>query len=322
MKNLIWLGVLSFAVSLACVPAWSRLPAQTISRPVQKTAQKTTRIAAASQNAIDAEDQIFAVVNAIDDVPVPAQESGPISKVLLKEGETVEEGQLMVEMDSTTAALEHEAAVSAFQAAQAKAEDPTEIEFAQASLDLAIAELEPKLLINQKKSGAITDSEVRKYRFAKTKAEKGVQAAMTAREIARKSALVEQAKVSVAKTKLKQLQISSPLSGVISTMFAQKGAWVNAGDPVAQVTRMDRLQVDFRLPTRKYDPSELIGRKTTVELELAGGRREKFAGAITMIGAISQKDHYLAKCEIENRQEKSQWLLRPGVSVEVVVAPK
>ena len=120
----------------------------------------------------------------------------------------------------------------------------------------------------------------------------------------------------MAEQKLKRMEIPSPLPGVISSMIAQKGAWINAGDPVAQVTRMDRLRVDFRVDTQQYNPSDLLGRKMSIELTLANGQTAEFPGKITVVSPIAQKSSYFAQCEIENRQEKGQWLLRPGLSVE------
>lgn len=316
MRNKLLLIVPGIALVIACLPAWTSSTAQTTSKPPQRTAQKATRVSTATQNVESDGDKLSAVVIAIDDVPVPAQESGPVAKVLVKEGDEVKENQILVEMDSAAAQLEVEAANAGRDAAIAKAEDPSEIEYAQASLDLAISELDATLGIRQAKAGAVKESEVRKLKFAQTKAEKGVQAAVTARDIARKSALVEKAKVSLAEQKLKQLQIPSPLNGVVSDLIAQKGAWVNAGDPVAQVTRMDLLRVEFRLDAKKHNPSDLIGRKMVVTLELAEGEKEEFLGKIAVVSPIVQRSFYIAKCEIENRQEKGQWLLRPGLSVD------
>jgi multidrug efflux pump subunit AcrA (membrane-fusion protein) len=323
MARMIWYSLLFPAAILAGVPVWGQLQSQTSRKTTpQRTAQKATRAAIESQNHDETIEPISAVVKAIEDVPVPAQESGPVSKVLLKEGDAVTEGQLLVEMDTTTAMLELQAANTALEAALAKADDPSEIEYAQASLDLAIAELDSKLGINKERRNVVSESEIRKLRFAQTKAEKGLQAAMTARDIAHKTALVEKTKVAVAEHKLKRLKILSPLTGVVSNVYAQKGAWVNAGDPVAQVTRMDRLRVDFRVDTHQFNPSELVGRAMTIDLQLANGQTASFPGTITVVSPIAQKNSYFAQCEIENRQDKGEWLLRPGLSVEARMAPR
>lgn len=326
MRKYLYVSIPVLAALLAYASTWSSIPAQTTAiaapRTTQRNSTKAARIAAESQNVGDSMERLSAVVKAIDDVPVPAQESGPVAKVLVKEGAALEEGQLLVEMDTITATLEVEAAKAAQEAALAKAEDPSEIEYAQASVDLAIAELDSKLNLTKERKGVVPESEIRKLRFAKTKADKGLQAAMTAREIARKSALVENAKVAVAEQKLKRLQIPSPLPGVVSSMIAQKGAWINAGDPVAQVTRMDRLRVDFRVDTQQHNPSDLVGRKMNIELTLANGQVAEFPGKITVVSPIAQKSSYFAQCEIENRQEKGEWLLRPGLSVEARMAAK
>jgi multidrug efflux pump subunit AcrA (membrane-fusion protein) len=316
MRNKLLLVSPILVAILLYLPAWASTTAQTTSKPAQRTAQKATRVSTASQSAVTVGEELSAQVMAVDDVPVPAQESGPVAKVLVKVGDTVTENQVLVEMDSAAAKLEVEAASAAFDAAMAKAEDPSEVEYANASLDLAIAELDAMMGIRQTKAGAVKESEIRKLKFAQTKATKGVEAAQTAQQIAKKSALVEKAKVSMAEQKLKRLQIPSPLNAVVSDVFAQKGAWINAGDPVAQVTRMDLLRVDFRLDAKKYNPSDLVDRKLVVTLELAGGEKVEFPGKIAVVSPIVQRSFYMAKCEIENRQEKGQWLLRPGLSVE------
>lgn len=320
MRNRCWFILPGIAVLAACLSALTSTTAQTTAKPTQRTAQKTTRVSSANRDeAADSRKPLSGLVQAIDDVPVPAQESGPVAKVLVKVGDTAKENQILVEMDSATAKLEVEAASAGLDAAMAKADDPSEIEYAQASLDLAISELDAKLGIKQAKAGAVMESEIRKLKFAQTKAQKGVEAAQTAQQIARKSALVEKAKVSLAEQKLKRLAIPSPLDGVVSDVFAQKGAWINAGDPVAQVTRMDLLRVDVRVESKEYNPSELAGRKIIFALDMAGGEKVEFPGKITVISPSAQLSAYLAKCEIENRQEKGQWLLRPGMSVSAKI---
>lgn len=326
MQKQVLLGWVSGGLLLACIPAWSTLTAQTTSRAgqrtVQKSAAKPARSAAGTQEDSLSEETLAGAVMAIDEVHVPAQESGPISKVLVKVGDMVTENQLLVEMDTATAKLEVDAATSGLEAALAKAEDSSEIEYAMASVDLAMSELDSKLDINNLRKGVIPESEIRKLRFAKTKADKGVTAAQTAQEIARKTALVEKAKVAVAEHKLKRLQITSPLVGVVSDVPAQKGAWVMAGDPVATVMRMDLLRIDIRLASAKYNPADLVGRKTTITLTLANDERVEFPGKITVVSPNAQRSTYLARCEIENRQEKGQWLLRPGMSVEARLASR
>jgi multidrug efflux pump subunit AcrA (membrane-fusion protein) len=96
----------------------------------------------------------------------------------------------------------------------------------------------------------------------------------------------------------------------------QQGEWVEAGQPVLRVIRLDRLLVEGYVEAKLVDQSSR-GRRVQVQAQTR-------AGAIVVEGRLtfvspeidSVNQQVLVKAEIENRDLQ----LRPGQPVEMVIA--
>ena len=72
----------------------------------------------------------------LEDVEVPAQEAGALLAMNVKEGDFVQQGQLLGQIDDRQAQLQKEAALLERSVAQAKADDDIEVRYAQKSFEL------------------------------------------------------------------------------------------------------------------------------------------------------------------------------------------
>src|SRR5687768_17969197 len=94
-----------------------------------------------------------ALVSVIDDVEVPAQESGLLVGMNAAEGTLVKKDDVVAQIDDRQAKLQRYAAEMEREAAQSKASDDIEVRFSQASLEVAAAELASSETINSKTPG-------------------------------------------------------------------------------------------------------------------------------------------------------------------------
>jgi HlyD family secretion protein len=202
-------------------------------------------------------------VEPIEWTAIRSETAGSVDKVNVQKGQAVVKGQLLVELDASQARAELASAEAKI--AQAKAElqvissggRPTElaeiesgITTTRAALANARRELESiqRLVAKQ----AATASDLNAAREAVQKLELQLQAYER-----RRAALVSPADRAIAEARLRDMQamaeaarrrielsqIRSPLSGILYQFDIRPGAYLNPGDLVGSVGRLDKVRV-------------------------------------------------------------------------------
>jgi uncharacterized protein involved in type VI secretion and phage assembly len=83
---------------------------------------------------------------------------------------------------------------------------------------------------------------------------------------------------------------------------------------------MDRLRVEGFLNGNDINPADVARRPVTVEIDLAQGRREQFTGEVVWVNPLMQAGNkFRIRAEVENRMERGEPLLRPGMTARMVV---
>jgi hypothetical protein len=83
---------------------------------------------------------------------------------------------------------------------------------------------------------------------------------------------------------------------------------------------MDKLRVEGFVDADKYSPDEVFGKAVDVTANLPHDRTERFAGVITYVSPIVEASgEYRVWCEVENRQHNGHWILRPGMTAEMMI---
>jgi len=258
------------------------------------------------------------LVSLIEDIQAPALEAGALTAVEVTEGQFVSARQLIARVDDRQPALQKVAAQLERDAAVAKAQDDIEVRYAKAALDVAGADLERALAIERRNAGAVTPQEVQKLRLAKRRDELQIDRSKLELHVAKMNADVQQAAVDAADEAMARRQIVSPIDGVVVTLFHERGEWVNAGEPVAQIVRIDRLRVEGFLNASEFSPADIAEQPVLVEVPLAN---VQFAGRVVYISPLVQAGNkYRVRAEVENRTVKGHPLLRPGMTATMTIA--
>jgi len=261
------------------------------------------------------------LVSLIEDIEVPAKEAGALTQVTAREGDYVRAGQLLATIDDRQVQLQKLAAIQERSASLAKANDDIEVRYATAAHEVAGAELDRALAIQAKNSGAVSTQEVQKLRLAKHRDELQIDRSKLEMKIAGMAADVKQAAVDLADEAIARRQIVSPIDGLVVTRLHEKGEWVNAGEPVLQIVRMNRLRVEGFLSASEVGPEMIAGRPVVVEVALAQGRTAQLPGQITFISPLVQAGNkYRVRAEVNNRTEQGTPVLRPGMSATMTIA--
>ena len=256
----------------------------------------------------------------IGDISVPAQEAGLLVSVPAKEGDQVERNDLLASIDDQVAQIQKHAAELQLRAAQQRASNDIEVEYARAAFEVARDDYDRSAKLNRSSRGAVSLSDIQRLILMQHRARLQIEKSLLDLEVAKMSAEVHKSEVEATQESINRRQILSPIDGVVVEVYRQAGEWVNPGEPVMRVVRMDRLRVERFLNANEHDPGRISGRPVTVEVELAGRRKVQLSGQIVFVSPLIRAGNiYRVRAEVENRKRDGQWLLRPGMAATMTI---
>lgn len=260
------------------------------------------------------------VVKIIDEVNVSVQEAGLITALEVREGMTLESGAVVGHVDDGRARMEKLISEAAYHAAERKAQNDVEILHAEDASKVAEYEYRASLLANEKSPNAVAQVKLNELALAYQKANRQIELAKHNREINRLEAEAKRVEVEAAEDQVRRRRITAPMSGQITEVPVHVGQWVQPGDVVFRLVRLDRLSVDGILSAADYAPSDVLNRPVTIDTTLARGRRMQFSGKVTFVHPeIDHRGKFRIKAEITNVAENGQFLLFPGAEVDMTL---
>ncbi len=196
---------------------------------------------------------------------------GQIAKLPIREGDTVKNGDLLIEIWNQDLAAKVRLEVSEAEAARARAR--------AACLNADVAQREANRIVNLRKTGATSEE----------KADKAVTEAKALRancEAAKASALMSKARIGVAKATLARTRLFAPFNGVVAEINGELSEYVTpsplgiATPPVVDL--IDNTCFYVSAPIDEVDvPNIQPGMNSRVTLDAFGDRR--FAGKVRRI---------------------------------------
>ena len=267
-------------------------------------------------------------VTLIDDIQVAAQEAGLLVDlrdehgriVTTQDGQTVQRGMRIAQVDDEQPRLKLHAADAELKAAQAKSEDDIEVRYSEAAYRVAQAEYAAAEDANRRVSGTVPQSEVRRLQLTQHRAYLQIDRSKMEQNVAKLNADVAQASVDSANAAIRRRSITSPIDGILLATLKKPGEWVQAGEPVARIARMNQLRVEGFISAAQFNPSEIAGKPVTVDLELARGQKVSLPGHVTFVNPLVQAgNRYRVRAEVQNAKDKGEWVLRPGMSANMTV---
>lgn len=258
-----------------------------------------------------------------EEAQVPAQEAGVLMKVPVREGQQVAAGDLLAQIDDQIPQRQYDVALYKLKVAEKQAGDDVDVRYAQAAYWVAKKKLEKYLQANAKTPGTIPETEVDlqrlerdKFQLAYEKAQKDLAVAALQRE-------VSAAEWAAAKVNVQRRKITAPLQAVVVELTRHEGEWVQAGEPVMRLVRVDLLRVEGFLNASKYRDDEIQNRPVEVLVTLPHGRREMFSGKIVYVKPLVEAGgDRLIRAEVSNRKEGGAWVLLPGMGAEMTIQLK
>lgn len=216
--------------------------------------------------------------------------------------------------------MDQKIAEASLAAADRKAQNDVEIRHAEDAAKVAEYEYRASLVANERSPNAVAQVRLNELALAYQKQTRQIEVAKHNQELYKLEAAAKRVEVQAAEDQVRRRQITAPIIGQVTEVPMHIGQWVQPGDVVFRIVRLDRLSVDGLLNADDYAPSEIVHRPVLVETTLARGRRAQFVGKVTFVHPeIDNRGKFRIKAEITNVQEQGQFLLFPGKEVDLTI---
>lgn len=257
-----------------------------------------------------------AVIKVVEDVAVSSAEAGLLAKIAVREGQIIEEGAVLALLLDSAEKLALERAKLEAEIASRKATNDINVRYAKKSTEVARAELARSEETNLKYPKTVSDSELDRQRLVREKGELEIKQAEQELEIAGITQAIRDNERRTAEEMLDRRTIRSPLRGMVVELHRRRGEWVQPGETVARVLRLDRLRVEGFLAA-KHAGLELVGGKAVVRVLGADGKPRDFAGEIVFVSP--EIDPINAQVRIWAEVSNRDLQLRPGMQATLLV---
>ncbi len=258
------------------------------------------------------------VVSLFEQADLPAAEAGVILQIPVKEGDQVDAGQLVLQLDDRKAVAEQDVAQAKYDAAKAKAEDDINIRYAIAAAAVAKAEYEVNVKANKEVPGAVPQVKLSELFLKCKETELAIEKATLDRKVAGEEAKVAKAEIEAAKVMVDRHKLLSPIGGVVVDIRAHKGESVQPTQAVIRVVKLDSLWVEGTVPAAKFARAELDKRDVTVDVVIAHGEKKSLPGKIIFVKPLTEPGgSYIVRALVENRKVDGSWLLYQGMQAEM-----
>jgi HlyD family secretion protein len=202
-------------------------------------------------------------VEPIEWMPVRSERMGMITRTWVSRGQLVRKGDPLVELDTRVASADLSKAQAAIEEAQAQEQVLTqggriaerqqiEADLARTRLDLDAAQKSyqglERLVAKQAATRQELDSahqlvEQLELKIQSLEKNKAALVTGTDKDIAKARLQQAQSAATVAQTNLDLSEIRAPMDGTLYDFDLKQGSYVNPGDPIAKVGRLDRVRV-------------------------------------------------------------------------------
>ena len=257
-----------------------------------------------------------ALVKLIDQLDVPAREAGTIVELVVREGSRVKLGDALVRVDDTEARFALERAQVEFQIAGQNAASDVAVRSAQRAQQTADVELRRAEDARQRLRESITESELEKLRLAADQAKLAVEKAVHERAVAQLQRESKKVEADFAARNVKRREATALFPGVVVQVNKHVGDWVQPGDKMLRVIRLDRLRVEGFLDAA-YATQVGEGVPAALAVDLPGKPGSVFQGKITFVSP--EIDPFNRSVRVLAEIENPGLSLQPGLRGTLVV---
>jgi RND family efflux transporter MFP subunit len=226
---------------------------------------------------------------------VAARVMGTVTSVLVREGDAVKAGQVLVTLDERELAERRSAARAAVdEAAHARGEAASGVAAAQAQADVMSKTYERYVMLRDKKS--VSPQEFDEVEAKRRAALEALAGAKAKERQAASMGNRAQAELRAMETVAGYARVTSPFSGVVVRRMVDPGAMAAPGVPLVVVEDTSRYRIEVTLDAAEAAGVQR-GSKARVELDALPGK--SFSGTLAEIEAGAETASHTVRARIE-----------------------
>lgn len=257
-----------------------------------------------------------ALVKLLEQVEVPAREAGALEKLTVREGEMVAAGDALGKIDDRAPAFDKSKAEIELAGAKKLAESDVKVRFAKKSAEVAAAELRRALDSSARLAESVTASELDQLKLVADKTRLEIEQAELEHELSQTAVALKQNDLATAEHAIRQRQITAPLAGFVAQVLKQPGEWVEPGEAIVRILRLDRLKAEGLVSADAFDGS-LMGRRVTLTVT-QGQKLVQYTGKIAFVSP--EVDPVNGQVRFWAEIDNADLALRPGLHGSLTIS--
>lgn len=256
------------------------------------------------------------LLKVIEEVAVPAIQEGPILNIQVKEGQVVQVGQTLIQLDDQRARLKQQQAELEQKIAMKKAGNRSSIQLSETETRVTNSSLQRAMESRKRFPDTPSQAEVDEIEFRVAQAKQHLEQATQEFQLAELAKDLTTKNLELATFEVERHQIKSPIQGAVTEIIAKKGGWVRPGEPLVHVMRVDRLKVEGFLKRDAVSPA-LLDRGVSIVVEGGVGEKVRHLGKIVFISPVVEPSDRTQRivAEVDN----SKGLLGPGLRAKMII---
>lgn len=256
------------------------------------------------------------VLKIIESVNVPSERSGILRSIRVKEGDLIEAGSVVAQIDDQQTQLLMEQAQVELEIAKHEAKDDISVRFSKKALAVAEAELRRALELRSGDFDLVTDTEIDRLTLIKEKSELDIERAEMDLTTLQMKTELKHAELAVRSDDVDRHRVQCPIDGMVVNVEKRVGEWINESDTIARIVRINRLRVEG-LVTAGEAAQGLVGRPVTLTVNVPGLESAEFEGNVVFVNPEANPFNMKVRiwAEVENEGLK----LFPGWKANVQI---
>ena len=215
------------------------------------------------------------VVDLLEEARVPAQESGMLTEVLVREGQQVKTDEVLAKIDDTLSILQKQVSLAEMYVAEKKADNKIAVEYAHATSQVNKRTFQRYLDSNKRVPGSVPAAELDLAHLKYIEATKQIEKAEFDIDVAKKEVDVAKANLVAADEHYQTSGNQVPVERRGRRSGSPRGRLVEPGDPILRLVRMDKLRVNCFLNSKQFNKEEVYHRPVTVTVYRAPRARKR-----------------------------------------------
>jgi len=251
------------------------------------------------------------LVNVLEQAELSPREPGVLMAIDACEGRQVTEGDTLAQIDDTEERFRMATAKLQMEIAAKEAASEVALLDAQKSMAFAQAMYQRAREAVAEFAGSIPQTELERLRLDAERSELAVRQAKHDQEVAELERDLKRAEYEFATQQIERRKIVAPYDGMVVEVKGRRGEYVQPGDKIIRMIRLDHLRVEGFLNARAAR-RELKGRPVRLTVDVPGRSTMQYKGRLVFVSPEVDpvNDQVRLLADIENSPELT---LRPGL---------